>query len=143
MKMNGTPPFKRTVFSTAIPSLVGLQAQYVESVMREKGTLPARTEPFTYETLGKGDMVLITNIVARGVEILRARGMPADHPLDVDLMAQDIATVHCHIVPLHLLRWHMSDQSDFMSDFAGLSLHLDRSAGVLLRGWRPIFAKET
>lgn len=86
------------------------------------------------------DMACIAAIVKRANEI----GQQCAPPVQFDTMVacMDIAAVHCNCVPLKLQQLLMSDTSDFMNDFAGIGLHIDRATGQLRHGWRPLFARD-
>lgn len=125
--MSQTPPaWKKTLLQMQLPSVFDLMK---EDAAKQA---PARTLSFSCTD---EDMGLIHRIAARGVEMGKAYKIE----IDLRLAAMDIAVVHCNGTPLHLLRFLMSDPSDFMHDFGGIGMHLDRSTGKLHDGWKPLF----
>jgi hypothetical protein len=86
------------------------------------------------------DFTCIGAIVKRAQEI----GAQCIPPVQFDTLiaACDVAAVHCNGTPLHLYRFLMSDNADFMRDFGGIGLHVDRATGKLRDDWRPLFAVE-
>lgn len=83
------------------------------------------------------DMQLIAKIARRAHEEAAQR---LGVELNLLMVMQDIATVHCNGQPLHLLRLLMSAPSDFESDVSGIGLNLNKLTGKLMNGFVPRFA---
>jgi hypothetical protein len=90
--------------------------------------------PLNFETSPE-DAQLIHKIIQRAWEDSHKHGVR----IDPVLAAMDISVVHNHCGGLKLLQWLMSDNSDFIHDFVGIAIHIDRRAGVLRDDWVPIF----
>lgn len=124
-----TAPLKQTVAQFAVPSFLQLADQAAA------GAKPLQMHFDCAPT----DMACITMIVKRANEIGSA--CEPKVAFETMLAMMDIAAVHCNCVPLKLEQFLMSDNVDFMRDFGGIGLHVDRSSGQLLHGWRPMFAR--
>lgn len=132
------PPFKKTtVARMAIPSM----AEHIQHSLRGKRSERGDNldaSRLNYDCSSK-DMQMILAIADRCVAEARANGV--DH-IKKEMVAQDIATVHCNGTPLNLLQILLVDSTDFRHDVVGIGVHLDRTSGKLLNDFKPLFAVE-
>lgn len=82
------------------------------------------------------DMQLITKIAHRAhAEAMQRVGVE----LNLLMVVQDVATVHCNGCPLRLWALLASSPADFESDVSGIGLNLDKTTGKLMNGFLPRF----
>lgn len=72
--------------------------------------------------------------IARALEEGAAKGIRVDHRL----LQADFVVVHNHCGGLNFITLAMAPTPDFVNDVVGITVNLDRRAGVLLNGWKPI-----
>jgi len=79
-----------------------------------------------------------------GAVIKRAIAEASTYGVNIDpsLAFMDLTVVHNHCGGLKLMQLAMSANADFQHDFVGIAVNLDRRAGKLLNGFKPIFMKE-
>lgn len=118
--------YRQTAFRRSIDSLYKLAGD----------AEPKSTEHPLNFNISPADMDLCKQIAFRAIEIAKTLG---NHTFDAFSMTADIACCHCNGTPLHLLRFLMSDNADFMHDFAGICTHLNRRTGQIMHGFKPLF----
>lgn len=121
--------YRNTVFRKELASIVQLAA---DAENKEK----SKHEKSINFDMTDSDMRLCWEIAQRAQVIAQSLG---NNTFNVVLMTADIACCHCNGTPLHLLRFLMADNADFMFDFAGIATHLNRTTGELMHGFKPIF----
>lgn len=124
------PPAKQTIAQFRAPSL----AQLVDQAAAGEKTPPAM-----HFNISPQDMACIAAIVKRANEI--GQQCTPKVAFETIIAMADIAAVHCNCVPLRLEQMLLSSNADFMHDFAGIGLHVDRASGQLRHDWKPIFAR--
>lgn len=122
---------KKTIFSETLDAAGLLKSVQRNIIAGEVG------EKLLNWQCSPQDMQLIDEICVRGLALWKSQGIH----LDGQLARMDIAACHCNGCPLELLRFLMSDAPDFVHDFSGISLHLDKKSGKLLNDFKPIFRK--
>ena len=128
--MSADPPFKKTLWSQALTAS-DLLRPLAKPVPAERGEVLLNWD------ITPDDMRLIQAIVERGIAMWKAQGIQLD-PLRA---AMDISACHANGCPLELMRFLMSDSTDFVSDFSGIGMHIDNRSGKLVNDYKPIFRK--
>lgn len=126
------PPFKKTIFSTAVESQDVLlargqiKAEQEAGIVREKsaygkdGTLNMNISP--------ADKELCLRIAIKGAEFMRNYGVEED----IGTAAMDIAVCHLNHQPLELLSFLLtSDATDFAHDYSRIRRLINRTTGRL------------
>lgn len=114
--MKHNPPFKHTVLSTSIGSLLTKAAP---RKMDASQTLRFDMAPTDWD--------LVYKIASRGVTMGESFGVK----LDFMTACMDIAAVHCNHRPLRLLSLLLADNDDFSHDFTLIGRAIDRTTGRL------------
>lgn len=122
------PPFKRTIFSQAIPS----QAALMSDSSKQKGP-----ETLQWDVTPE-DMDTIKRIAQRLFDMADEFKIPVDR----HMIAMEVACVHCNSCPLELWQLLASSGDDFSHDVLGINRFLDRKTGQLMNGFKPRFAKK-
>lgn len=124
--MNQRPPSwkKTTIARVVAPSL----AEIVQK------SLKITRDPMAihFDGLSPRDIQLIAAIADR--EIALAKSLKSPVLLDRTICMMDVATIHCNDTPLNLLGFLLGNQNDFMEEFNGIGLNIDRRTGRLLNG---------
>lgn len=123
---------RTTVRRLAIPSAVEMADAFRDRMTPQE----KRDDPLTFECTPQ-DLGAIAAIVKRANEIGAQSAPPV--AFNSVIACMDIAAVHCNGCPLSLMQMLMADNVDFMHDFAGIGLHVDRATGKLRHGFKPIF----
>lgn len=87
------------------------------------------------------DIQLIEKIVDRCREMVFAEKGYYPDAHDKLMAMMDITVTHCNGCPLHLHRFLLSADYDFIHDFAGIRNNINRKTGKLENLFVPRFAK--
>lgn len=123
---------KTLVQRFAIPSIGELQARSLKAQEDDR--------PLNF-IASPEDAAVIFRIVERAIEIGKVQKPPVF--IDHRLAAMDLTVVHLNDCPLKLIDFMLTgDTMDFVTDFGGIGMHINRRTGGFMHGWWPTkFAK--